>query len=482
MNKFYYTALLLMLMGQLHSQVSDSHGFAELDGNLTTKDHVPFWMRSDRFGSIPLPGASASLIAAVGKDYDSSYKLTDWGYSIEARGNFGNAVRADLIEGYLKARLWIFELRGGRSKEFMGLVDSSLSSGAFSVSGNALGIPKLELAIRDYYNLPIFSNLFSIKGNYAFGWIGDVPVSDSFNVPHAETYFHQQSIYLRLGKPGWRLKLEAGFNHQVYFGNERAINGPKYQLSGFKTYEYAVLGKTYLGSKIGNHLGSLDLGVDYEADGFRLLAYRQNFYDEGALYHLANLADGLQGISITNTRDQQAPVKWRKFVVELFTSKNQDGYPWSIKTPSGDENYYNNYQYPEGWSYRGLGLGNPFITPYSSTRSGFPKQPKDYFNNNRVIAIYTGMEGSVNDFVCTARFSYSLNYGTFGTSQWGYSTGGRFAPPIYGIFQEVKQFSAWMRVAKPVGGGLVVAVQAAVDAGHLFYNSGGLTASLSKTF
>jgi hypothetical protein len=471
------------------------HASLGVQGILTTSDHVPFWMRANQFGSVPLPGASGSFIGAVRKDYDSSADhLVDWGASVEARGDAGSSSRATLIEGYVKLRVSIFELKGGRVKDFTGLVDSTLSTGSFAVSGNALGIPKLQLSIPNYWSLPFFGRLFAVQGTFAVGWVGKAPITvkaipDSIQL---KTYFHQLSFYGRLGRPDWPLKLYGGFNHEVFWGGEREFTGPRYKLSGFKTFEYAVIGKTYLGSKIGNHLGSIDLGIEYSLGNMRLFLYRQNFYDEGALAKLANLADGLNGISITNTTDMDDEdddgfhshrgLQWRKVVLEFFCSKNQAGYPSSKRTNSGDENYYNNYQYSEGWSYKGMGLGNPFISPYTTTRKGQAHDPVDYFINNRVVAFHAGFEGSVNSLWFSAKASYSFNYGNFGTSIWGYSTGGSFHPPSHGIFKEVRQFSSFLEVAQPLDNGYQIGVAGAWDSGHLLYNSAGLIVKLTKTF
>ena len=65
--------------------------------------------------------------------------IFDWGASFEGRANLGQGSNLILIEGYGKIRLSIFEFRAGRSKEIMGLCDTTLSSGSFSVSGNNLG-------------------------------------------------------------------------------------------------------------------------------------------------------------------------------------------------------------------------------------------------------------------------------------------------------------------------------------------------------
>ena len=483
MIKFYFTFILSFVSVRMVAQINDFHSSLSVEGIIASHDEVPFWLRSDQFGSVPLPGTSGSFIGAAHKDYDSAkMHVVDWGASAEVRADIGSLSHLTLIEGYGKLRISIFELKAGRGKEIMGLVDTSLSSGAFAVSGNALGVPKVQLSIPEYWSLPFARKLFSIKGNFAHGWLGEQPIQSSVNVNEGVTYFHQSSFYGRFGKPGWKLKLFGGFNHQVFWGSEKLVNGNKYNLSPFKTYEYVVLGRTYEGSKIGNHLGSVDLGLEYDFSGTKLFIYRQNFYDEGALAKLANIADGLNGLSLLNKSMGRGGLQWHKLVFELFYSKDQAGYPWSTRTASGDENYYNNYQYSDGWSYKGLGLGNPFITPAATTRTGLPNDPTDFFNNNRVVAFYSGMEGSLGKYRFRTRLSYSLNYGTFGTSQWGYSTGSIFVPPAYGIFKEVKEFSAYLEISRSISRSLQIALDGGLDSGGLFYNSSGIILKIKKSF
>lgn len=504
LRPLFFLAFFCICSFTLHAQLeteedqSSYHASIQTIGVLTTKDRVPFWLRSNQFGSVPLPGVSASLIGAFRKVYDtldnlpedpisgSHTRLVDWGAALEIRGDLGQHSRATLIEGYAKLKVSIFELKAGRSRDFMGLVDSSLSSGAFSVSGNALGIPKIQLSIPEYWTLPYTGNLFSVKGNFVHGWLGKLPVRNTASSPtfDVSTYFHQTSLYVRLGKPEWRLQLYGGLNHQVFWGNEKEFTGKSFQLSNFKSFEYAVLGKTYHGSKVGNHLGSIDLGLEYEFETVKLLLYRQSFYDEGALAKLANIADGLNGVSLVNLNqdDQDGGFHWHRLLFELFYSKNQAGYPDSKYTKSGDENYYNNYQYSTGWSYKGMGLGNPFVTEASMSRAGLPNDPSNYFSNNRVVALHAGMEGSVDAYQFTVKTSYSFNYGTFGTSKWGYSTGGRFHPPDYGIWKEVRQLSTYLEVQRSVGRGWQAGCVAALDAGDLLYNSSGVLLKLKKSF
>ena len=220
----------------------------------------------------------------------------------------------------------------------------------------------------------------------------------------------------------------------------------------------------------------------YEFKNLRLFAYRQNFYDCGALHYLANIRDGLNGVSLVNKRQTNKALKWKRLLVEILYSKNQAGELWSPPVPSGDENYYNNYQYIEGWSYKGIGLGTPFIGTRTSVREGLPADPGDYFINNRVIAFHFGFEGSVQRWNFIIKTSYSLNYGTFGTNEVGHTLRKIRTLPMYGIFSKTKQLSTYFEANKELKNGLNFGFTCAFDAGELYYDSFGLLLRLSKSF
>jgi hypothetical protein len=179
---------------------------------------------------------STAFNAEVKRDYNAkSQQLADWGLGVEGQLNVGSRTQALLIQGYIKGRLGIFQLKGGRSRDIMGLADSTLSSGSFSISGNALGIPKIELSIPEYWSLPIFGKLIAIKGNFAHGWVGNQEVNYATGDNIVNTFFHQKSFYARLGKPSWRLKIIGGFNHQAFWGNEKKQNPRNFNLSVLET-------------------------------------------------------------------------------------------------------------------------------------------------------------------------------------------------------------------------------------------------------
>lgn len=490
MKKSVLSVLLILSFTLVNGQGKSIHSSVEAIGGYISPDHIPFWLRSNQFGSIPLDNASISFIGKSQKDYDKNKAgIFDWGVSVEGRLNIGNKSSFTLIEGYGKLRLGIFELRAGRAKEIIGLCDTSLSSGAFAVSGNALGIPKVQLGIPEFYSLPFFDKMFAFKGTFAHGWVGETPVRMlDHTIVNLKTYLHQKTFYGRFGKPSWKWKLYGGFNHQVYWGSESQYYGDNYTLSDLQCYYYVVTGKAYgtdafPSSKIGNQLGSIDLGFDYNFSNARLYVYHQFFYDIGALYHMANLRDGLSGISLTNTRlDKPGIFTWKKILLEFMYSKNQAGEFWSPVTPSGDENYYNNDQYTEGWSYQGIGSGTPFISTSAATREGLPSHPRDYFISNRVIAFHLGFEGSIKNWNFVLKESFSLNYGTYGTSVEGHSIGLVHYPPVYGIFPETKQFSSYFETNKSFANHASIGFTGAFDVGNLYYNSVGLQIKFSKSF
>lgn len=437
----------------------------ETRAGMTSNDAVPFWMRSNQYGSMPIEGASGSFIGSIYKHYDTKKGLVKWGMGLQGRANVGKSSNFTLIEGYGKVKVGIFELKAGRSKEVFGLADTLLSSGNFAISGNAPGIPKIQLSIPDFYSIPVWGGFFAVKGNFAHGWMGFEDIQYK-RIDKAVTYFHQKSFWLRMGKPTAKYKIYGGFTDNAMWGNEEKIF-ESYPFSNWKSFQSVLYGKSWAFSKVGNHLGSLDLRFEYDLESYQLAAYRQSFYEVGGLYHLANVADGLNGISIVNKYPAERRFKWNKFLFEMLYTKNQAGEAWSKPTPSGDEDYYNHYMYSKGWSYQNLGLGTPFITPNHLAKKEIQNTNAGYFLNNRVIAFHAGLTGSFDAWQYTSKFSYSRNFGT-------HSTKNTFTP--------VGQFSGYLEAKRQLPSGFAIGGALAVDAGNLLPGSVGVYVSAAKKF
>jgi hypothetical protein len=489
-------AVILLLQLMAKAQISSDWNYSvETQATIAASGKLPFWFRANQFGSIPVAGISAALIGNIYKNYSvaTSPSRFNWSAGLQVRGNAGAQADLKFIEAYIKVKKGIFEASVGRTKNITGITDSSLSSGSFSFSGNALGVPQINIAIPDYQNLPIFNKLFSLKGSYAVGYFGKVDIAPVYAFTKLATqYFQQQQLYVMFGKPTWKLKLIGGINHNVMFGSEKQIFGPQYDMSELKAGIYAAIGKTYIptdadaakkfGGKVGNQIGSVDLAVQYDFNNIKLNMYHQVIYDVGAIGHLANLNDGITGISFINKlKNDTRKINWRKVLFEFVSTKDQAG-QFNSRSLSGDEDYYNDFEFSDGWSYQGLNIGNPLLTSRKYTRDNLVTDPGDYIINNRVMAINIGIIGYVKKVNITAKITYSKNYGTYGTAIEGHSTGPEHYPPVHGIFYTVSQFSGYAAADKNINKGYNIGVGIAADNGKLYYNSIGLQLTLKKTF
>lgn len=442
----------------------------EAHGSVTTGDVVPFWMRSNQYGSIPLEGGSASFMVRSEKTFAPSQgKFFDWGAGFEGRLNAGSDVKALLIQGYGKVRLGAFQIRGGRFRETIGLTDTLLTSGSFSVSGNALGVPKIELSVPEFYDIPILNKFIAIKGSYAHGWMGTLAIQFPYRqVDEAKTYLHQKSLYLRFGTPASKLKVFAGLNDNVQWGNNKSIfSKNEFTLSPWEEYSYVVLSKRFEYSQVGNHLGSVDLGITYDTPSLTIMLYRQSFYDKDGLKHLANAADGVNGISFTTKAPVDELFRLRKVTFETVYTKNQAADAVKRLGLLGYEDYYNNYIYRKGWSYYGNGLGSPLITTTLDGKSNLPGNEREYFINNRLVAFHGAASVNSKSWTAILKLTYSMNYGTFSSLK---------------TFGKRSQFSGYLEASKVSRHDFCLGLAAALDAGDVLPSSVGVLTKLVKSF
>ena len=81
---FVVVVLSVFFIPAVKAQGNEIHFNVETTGGYTSADHVPFWLRSNQFGSIPLDNASLSFIGNARKDYNNKKQgIFDWGASIE---------------------------------------------------------------------------------------------------------------------------------------------------------------------------------------------------------------------------------------------------------------------------------------------------------------------------------------------------------------------------------------------------------------
>ncbi len=435
---------------------------------LSTAGVTPFWLRSNQYGVVPIFSPILTFRGSVQKNYDSTkndnQKLKKFGYGYGFWGivNVSKQSFVLLPEAYLKIRYGAFEFYGGRRREIMGLVDTALTSGSYIWSGNALPIPKVQISIPNYKQLgqsPIF-----VKTGISHGWFGNQGYVKNY-------YLHQKWLYGRIGQDNSTFKFYAGLNHQVQWGGITQNIDPLYSKNGklapYPLYSYQFVLIPFLqklikldidkltsydsGLAIGNHLGSADIGFEFEKKGIKLLFYKQQPYDFArSLYTLNNIEDGLYGLSINLKKDYIV----KNVLIEYLYTVSQGLYRFGKYKTSNyveNDNYFSHGQYIS-YDYNSLIMGTPFIL----------LNEKGIYNN-RVKA-----------------FSFYLN-GTLG-KKFSYLFGGTFSSNlgIYGINISKNQFSGKINTNYSLRKNAFLLSQVTFDIGTLYSKNLGLSVVFRK--
>jgi hypothetical protein len=239
-------------------------------------------------------------------------------------------------------------------------------------------------------------------------------------------YLHQKQLYVKLGRKTSLIRLVGGFNHQVQWGgtlqfedsaNISGVNGKvatdlRSYLNGVfarlsnKEKDTLNYGRNDAFNRYGNHLGTVDIGVEVENPDVKIMAYRQSIYEDGSLYFLGNIIDGLNGISF---EFKKAEV-FKRAIFEYFRSTSQGGF--GGRNLTGD-NYFNNEVYREGWSNRQTGIGTPFITHLNETDIRNVYKAIPYFDNNRVRVFYAALFLNAGNVDIILRGSIGTSYGNY---------------------------------------------------------------------
>lgn len=405
----------------------------QLNAHLATDKNLPFWLTANQFGTVPKNGSSVALVQSIRSRPDTSKKFFKVSYGAELVAITGRTGKLILPEAYLAVKTGKFEWSAGRRKMIYGLVDTTLSSGSISWSGNALPLPQVTLAIPEYTK--VLFKWLAIKGHFSHGWFG----KQDFVVNY---FLHQKSLYGRIGTPNGRLKLYAGLLHNAQWGGTpvyedtskdpfgKFLNG-KFPEDWF-TYRQVVFptkplwdstkyGYFEYSNRFGNHLGQIDLGGELRFKKGKLLAYKQTYFESGQTFSsLTNVDDGLYGLSYSSLKKNSI---LSRLTLEYLTTLNQGKYRSPLARllglpdrHNGEQTFYfNHMQYLDGWSYNDVMIGSPFMIPQENIR--VEKQSgviTNFLNNNRVRAYYIGMQNRINSVDIITRFSISKNFGAYG--------------------------------------------------------------------
>lgn len=436
-RKFFWAASMLLMQCFAAFAQQDSVNILkkfnysfELGGFASINQDLPFWIKSNQFGAVPASANSIYFRQQIKSKADTSSKLFKVNYGLDLMTVVGNEARLIVPEAFIDFRLGIFSFSAGRIPSVMGLVDSTLSSGSITWSGNALPIPEVRIAIPEYRKF--FFKWLAVKGHYNHGWFGE-------QVTTRNSFLHQKSLYARLFKPESKLHLYGGILHNVQWGGS-----PKYSLpdgdvrltngkfaQDLFTYGQVVLplearhdssgiyGLFEETNRFGSHIGQIDLGGTLNFKNTLLTVYKQTIFETGATFSsLTNTDDGLYGISLKNKKQEGV---FQKVVFEFLHTLNQGAYQSGLARLLGLKDrqfgsptyYFNHMQYTDGWSFKGKGIGTPFAVPEEYIKVHKRTFGNELFlNNNRIKMGYLGAQFKLNSILLETRMSLSRNFGS----------------------------------------------------------------------
>lgn len=450
-------------------------------------DKTPFWLRANQYGLVPLNGPFLTLQGAAYKDYDSTMtaqgrkKMFDIGYGAQAVMNMGKQAQFLLPEAYLKMRYGAFEFYAGRRKEIIGLIDTTLRAGSYIWSGNALPIPKIQLAIPNYVSI-LGKGLISIKGAFSHGWFGKQPYTEGY-------YLHQKWLYGKIGRDSWMFNFYGGINHQVQWGgySESFKNNDILTKNGFFSADPFVFlnvvvpvywkipaSKEYTQyetlNRFGNHLGSIDIGFSIKTKFADIYFYRQSPYEDGQMPEVILSMDGNYSLSLD--------LKNKRYISKInfgyLDTRRQAGEltqfaKWLGKkeTHYGEvQNYLNHGQYSEGWSYQNNGIGTPLIIANQDLTKDVQASDSQIFTiDNFVQAYYAAATGKIGKYNYLLKSSFTSSSGIF------------YLPRASRLSQFSSQFSLGIPFAKY---NIESKANIGFDSGNLYGNNIGISFFILK--
>jgi len=419
LNLFYFCLFSAIIFNAKNSLAQDStlrYNAAVLLAGSTGK--TPFWIRANQNATIPLNGNFVSGHWGIYKIYNNNNpRIFQWSGGAEVVTNYEQSGKVIFTDLYIAGKIGPIEFLAGQKKGVMGLMDTTLTSGSLSFSGNARPFPQIKISVPRFFPLAFTNYLVSLKFSYSDGLLGgsDINYGSIHHVPL--TYLHQKSLYFKVGMPNNNLNIYAGINHQVIWGGENKIS-PSYDLISSKAYWHAITGKTFNYRKIGDHFGTIDLGTEWKNSNWSYFLYRQNIYETGSLFQLTHFQDGLNGLRIKRNK-VASNQKYTNFIIrsllfEFINTKNQiNNSPLSGLAIFEKGNYFNSYIYSNGWAYRGRGLGTPLITEKNLSDKNLPEVATQFTNNNRITTFHTGFEATWLNTSLTFKGTYSSNFGTY---------------------------------------------------------------------
>lgn len=409
-----------LVLISLNAQTETDTLFVKVEsgGIVRTKDFNPFYLTHNRRGTVSFD-QNMFYQAEAGFSKNLS---ENWG--IKANVGIRNEV---LYSAYLDVIWQKFNLYAGRKGRILGGIENyELTTGSLAFGNNSLPIPQVGLDL-DYFALPLSYGFVKLKGGISHGWFEE----DRYI---SKALLHQKYVKVLIDLEdliGFRVY--SSLIHSVQYGGV-SPQGDK-QPSSFNDFIKVFFGQGIpnpLGgtqgesNAVGNHVGITEFTLDKKLNNdYRLqLNYQKPYETQGSMQYIS-FKDFLVGVRLKFPQSK----KVKEIYFEWVRSMRQSGPglpdPTDVVTNEeenygnefgGRVDYYNNWLYQSGWTYKDRILSNPLFLTYSWSLNFLPIFP-NYTNqviNNRIKAYHLGVILEPFDKLSLkGMFTYSINYGTY---------------------------------------------------------------------
>lgn len=368
--------------------------------------YAPFLSTANQFDRHSLTPNSLSVWGTLHKGIDDSATF-DYGFGVEMDANLSKAENRFFPgELYLQGKAYFLNAFVGMKREVFGNQDPELSSGGMIWSQNSRPMPKISIETNGYLDVPFTKGYVEVMGGLSHGWFADSTVTRN-------TLLHHKYAYIRLGG-SFPLNISYGLQHVCQWAgtSKDSVTSPatwgNYKRIFFGHSGSSSAPATEQFNALGNHIISQNLAIDLKLQSATFSLYWQDISEDPPVLRMDqayNYQDGLWGLSVR--LPEFKPLSG--FVVEYLSTTDQSG-PWHDLDGviyGGTDSYYNNGVYPNGWSFYGMTIGNPWLTSPKYNENG----DVSILNNKVRLYYFSGM-GSIKKYSYKATFAFSNNYGS----------------------------------------------------------------------
>ena len=426
----YYPTLILLLgtiLLQAQGQSDTLRYTLNTRFNGSSGSHSSFLSTANQYDRFSFSPNAVTLWGTLHKTIEAN-KTYDYGFGLELDDNYSKGEKRFFPgEFYVQGKVHFLNIYAGSKHQVYGNQDEDLSSGGMLWSQNSRPVPKIAIESNGYIPVPYTKGYMELKGGLSHGcFYNDGGIQNLL--------LHHKYAYIRLGG-SFPINISYGLQHVVQWGGKSSKYGT--MPVTWNNYYRIFMGKSgnstaNLSDQIntlGNHIISQNLGLDIKTKPILISMYWQNISEDLPVKLMSkspNIEDGLWGMSARIPRFKP----FSHFVLEYLSTTDQNG-PWHDLDGiiyGGQDNYYNNGLIPNGWSYRGMTIANPWITSPKYNENGATS-----IVNNTVRLYYFSGEGIFKSLNYRITLAYSKN--------WGHTK------PLYESYD--KQFSWQLEMSTP---------------------------------